>query len=214
MDHFTFICCAIIVLKRPKLNVKEAGNGHFNKKEVYFWATIIFLRLCATSRLTILRLTNCFYLGNTDSSQRYGTIYRSYIIIKLLKFSISILDYLIASPHKFIHQFFTSPPPCCQLIWILYNFFRSVITYKVILLKRFTYGALTVRQDWAIYWTLGNFLKPLATLNFAQISHILRQYLKNVKINHFSCEIIFGQLLLTFGDFVLVTPYIPASLLG
>ena len=34
-----------------------------------------------------------------------------------------------------------------------------------------------VWPDWAIYWTLDKFLKPLATINFAQISHILRQFL-------------------------------------
>ena len=34
---------------------------------------------------------------------------------------------------------------------------------------------------------------------------MLRQFCKGVKINHFSSEIIFGQLLLTFGDFFLVT---------
>ena len=44
-----------------------------------------------------------------------------------------------------------------------------------------------VWQDLAIFWTLGNFLKPLAT------------------IYHFYSEIIFRQLLQTFGHFYLVT---------
>ena len=42
----------------------------------------------------------------------------------------------------------------------------------------FNCALLTVWPDWAIYWTLGKFLKPLATINFAQISHILRQFLE------------------------------------
>ena len=36
---------------------------------------------------------------------------------------------------------------------------------------------LAVWPDWAMYWTLGNFLKPLATINLPKISHILRQFL-------------------------------------
>jgi len=35
---------------------------------------------------------------------------------------------------------------------------------------------LPVGPDWAIYWILGNFLKLLATINFAQISRILMQF--------------------------------------
>ena len=40
---------------------------------------------------------------------------------------------------------------------------------------------------------------------FAQIAHILGNFCKSVKIFHFSSEIIFGKLLQTFGDFLLVT---------
>ena len=40
---------------------------------------------------------------------------------------------------------------------------------------------------------------------FAQIAYILGNLCKGVKIFHFSGEIIFGQLLWTFGDFLLVT---------
>ena len=40
---------------------------------------------------------------------------------------------------------------------------------------------------------------------FTQIAHIVGIFCKGVKIIHFSCEIIFGQLLQTFGDFYLVT---------
>ena len=56
-----------------------------------------------------------------------------------------------------------------------------------------------------IYWTLGNFLKPLATINLLKPPPFLGNFCKGVKIIHFSSENIFGQLLLTFGDFYLVS---------
>ena len=59
--------------------------------------------------------------------------------------------------------------------------------------------------DWAIFWTLDNFLKPLAAINLPQSSPFLGNYCKGVIIIHFSSETIFGQLLQTFGDFYLVT---------
>ena len=59
--------------------------------------------------------------------------------------------------------------------------------------------------DWVIYWTLGNFFKPLATINMPKSPTFLGNFCKGVKIYPFPIEIIFGQLLLTFGDFFLVT---------
>ena len=59
--------------------------------------------------------------------------------------------------------------------------------------------------DWAIYLNLGNFLKPLATINLPKSSTFLGNFCKGVKIYHFPSKIIFGQLLLIFGDFFLVT---------
>ena len=58
---------------------------------------------------------------------------------------------------------------------------------------------------WAIYWTLGNFSKPVATISLPKSPIFLGNFCKHVKIYHFSSEIIFGQLLQTFGDFLLVT---------
>ena len=55
--------------------------------------------------------------------------------------------------------------------------------------------------DWAIYWTLGKFLKPLATMNLPTSPTFLGIFCKGVKIFIFSSEINFGQLLETFGDF-------------
>ena len=49
--------------------------------------------------------------------------------------------------------------------------------------------------DLAIFCTLGNFLKPLATINLPQSSAFLGNYCKSVKIIHFSSETIFGLLL-------------------
>ena len=55
------------------------------------------------------------------------------------------------------------------------------------------------------FWTLGNFLKPLAAINLSKSPTFLGKFCKGVKIFHFSSEIIFGQLLWTFGYFLLVT---------
>ena len=56
--------------------------------------------------------------------------------------------------------------------------------------------------DWVIHWTLGNFSKPVATIILPTFLGI---FCKVVKIFNFASEIIFGQLLQTFGDFLLVT---------
>ena len=53
----------------------------------------------------------------------------------------------------------------------------------------------SVCPDWAIYWTLGNLLKPLATINLPKYHTFLGNFCKVVKIIHFYSEIIFGQLL-------------------
>ena len=52
----------------------------------------------------------------------------------------------------------------------------------------------TVWQDWAIFCTFGNFLKPLAPINLPKSLTFLGNFSKGVKIYHFSYEIIFGQL--------------------
>ena len=52
---------------------------------------------------------------------------------------------------------------------------------------------------------MGNFLKPLAAINLPKSPHILRQGVKNLS---FFSEIIFGQLLETFGNLFLVTLWI------
>ena len=51
----------------------------------------------------------------------------------------------------------------------------------------------------------GQLFKALATINLPKSPAFLGNFCKGVKIYHFSSEIIFGQLLKTFGDFFLVT---------
>ena len=57
------------------------------------------------------------------------------------------------------------------------------------------YHCGTVWPDWVIYWTLVNFLKPLATINLPKSLTFFGNFCKGVKIYHFSSEIIFGKLL-------------------
>ena len=51
----------------------------------------------------------------------------------------------------------------------------------------------------------GQIFKASGNNYFAQTAHILGKFCRGIKIFHFSSGIIFGQLLLTFGDFLLVT---------
>ena len=51
----------------------------------------------------------------------------------------------------------------------------------------------------------GQLLTPLATINLPKSPTFLGNFCKGVKIYHLSSEINFGQLLLTFGNFYLVT---------
>ena len=62
-----------------------------------------------------------------------------------------------------------------------------------------------VGPNLAIYWTLGNFLKSLATINLPKSHTILGNFRKGVKINHFSSEIIFGATFIDIWLFFLVT---------
>ena len=57
-----------------------------------------------------------------------------------------------------------------------------------------TNGLNPVWPDWVIYWTLGKFSKPLATINLPKSPTFLGNFCKGVKIYPFSSEISFGQL--------------------
>ena len=65
-------------------------------------------------------------------------------------------------------------------------------------IKFCTFGQFNLEPVWpdlVINWTLGNFLKPLATINLPKSVTFLDNFCKGVKIYHFSTEIIFRQLL-------------------
>ena len=51
----------------------------------------------------------------------------------------------------------------------------------------------TVRSDWAIFCTLGNYSKPVATIILPKLPKLLGNFCKGAKIIHFSNQIIFGQ---------------------
>ena len=50
-----------------------------------------------------------------------------------------------------------------------------------------------VSLDLAVYWNLGNFMKPLATTNLLKYPTFLNNFYKGIKIYHFSSYIIFRQ---------------------
>ena len=75
-------------------------------------------------------------------------------------------------------------------------------------------GLKAVWPDWAIYWTLGNFSKPLATISLPKSPTFLGNFWKGVKIFHFSSEIILGKFYRQLDDFFLVTLVEGAYILG
>ena len=87
-------------------------------------------------------------------------------------------------------------------LWMLYKFGHTTdaVINKITKIGHIS-DIWSVWPDWAICWTLGNFLKSLATNNLPKSSTLLGYFCKVVKIYHFSIEIIFRQLLWTFGDF-------------
>ena len=59
----------------------------------------------------------------------------------------------------------------------------------------------SVRPDWATYWTLGNFLKPLATIGLPKFPTILGNFFGSFKIYHFSSKMIFGAAFIDIWQF-------------
>ena len=82
-------------------------------------------------------------------------------------------------------------------------FYRNKLNFEILRLNNNS-SLATVWPVWAIYFTWGNFLKPLAITNMSKSPTFKGNFCKGVKIWHFSSEIIFGQLLETFGNFFLV----------
>ena len=73
--------------------------------------------------------------------------------------------------------------------------FCSKEVWASIIIEMRDWRKAPVWRDWAIYWTLGNFSKPLVTINLPKSLTFLGKFCKDVKIFNFSNEIIFGQLL-------------------
>ena len=63
-------------------------------------------------------------------------------------------------------------------IWFTENVFFELTTPPPVLPTR---ASLPVWPDWAIYWTLGNFLKPLPTINLPKSPTFLGNFLKVLK---------------------------------
>ena len=61
-----------------------------------------------------------------------------------------------------------------------------------------------VRIQIGRFITLGNFSKPVAIIILPKLPTFLGNFCMVVEIFHPSSEILFGQLLKTFGDFLLV----------
>ena len=79
-----------------------------------------------------------------------------------------------------------------------YLFKKTRQTRRRLLPQKFDTGDLTscgLYPDWAIYWILGNFLKPLATISLPKSTTFLGNFCKGVNSYNFSSEIIFGQFL-------------------
>ena len=82
---------------------------------------------------------------------------------------------------------------------------EKTFLWKVFLENEMSLGMSPVWPDWAIYFTLGNFLKPLARINLPKSPTFLRNFCKCVKIYHFSSENHFWATFKDIWQFLLVT---------
>ena len=106
-------------------------------------------------------------------------------------FSLTFLIMLIAFVIGNVELLIRKPGFCFVLILVIHYYHQGSLKFNL----------SSVWPDWAIYWTLGDFLKPLATINLPKYPTFLGNFCKGLKIYKFSSEIIFMQLLKTFGDF-------------
>ena len=89
--------------------------------------------------------------------------------------------------------------PLYQLCQSLERLYRFDPTFKSKNVRRINHDGRAgprrpVWPDWAIYWLLDKFLKPLAAMNLSKSLAFLGNFCKDVKICQFSSEIIFRQL--------------------
>ena len=87
----------------------------------------------------------------------------------------------------------------------IYTYLMHIHGGRKVHLQQVAQIVQTVWPDLVIYWTLGKFSKPFTKFSLPKSPTFLGNFCKRVKTFHFSCEIPFGQLLYTFGDFLLVT---------
>ena len=80
---------------------------------------------------------------------------------------------------------------CLLLNFEIYRHRQLFVSLKL----NFFCSSHALWPDWAIFCTLGTFLKPLAPINLPKSPTFLGNFCKGVKIYHFSSEIIFGQIL-------------------
>ena len=83
--------------------------------------------------------------------------------------------------------------------WGMHDFGTSNLAVKLKLVSQYS-----VWPDLVIYWTLGNFLKPLATINLPESPTFYGNFCKGVKIYQFSSEIIFWATFIDICQFFLV----------
>ena len=71
---------------------------------------------------------------------------------------------------------------------------QRVICWKLCTTSNSSWTMQTVWPDWAIYWTLGNFLKPLATINLPQSPPFLGNFWKLSKSIIFLVKLFLGNI--------------------
>ena len=95
---------------------------------------------------------------------------------------------------KVLH--YSSPPPVCRFVFPKFKSYTAAKNQFELLLGGISVVRLGNLQDY-----FGQLLKPLTTIIFPKTSTVIGNFGKGIKIFNFSIEIIFGQLLKTFGDF-------------
>ena len=92
-------------------------------------------------------------------------------------------------------------PPYGDRLWMVVAFHECrCIRYRAVSYGRKLWYRAQCDQIWQFIGLWATFLS-LRNNKFAQISHILRQFLLSVKIYHFYREIIFGQLFIDIWRF-------------
>ena len=81
-------------------------------------------------------------------------------------------------------------PEHCDQIWPNFATSESLAIFLQRFTRRYSLNLLTVWPDWVIFWTLGNFLKPLATINLPKSPTFIGNFCKGFKIYFFASEII------------------------